>query len=101
MTRSIRVLTLLALAQPIGRLRRGGVIVDGGHGECTIDIILGPNWPEFCILHKANSPLSSRHHSFQSDCRGTAITKNEKSREVEGTAASGPVEPHVDAEKIM
>lgn len=44
------MLTLLALAQPIGRERRGGVIVDGGHGESTIDIILGPNWPEFCML---------------------------------------------------
>lgn len=46
----IRVLTLLALAHPIGRERRGGVIVDGGHGQRTIDIILGPNWPEFCML---------------------------------------------------
>lgn len=32
-------LTLFALAHPIARERRGGVIVDGGHGRRTIDII--------------------------------------------------------------
>lgn len=37
------ILTLLALARAIGRERRGGVIIHGGHGKSSIDIILGPN----------------------------------------------------------
>jgi hypothetical protein len=42
-----QALTLFALAHPIDRERRGGVIVDGGHGKGTIDIILCPNRPRF------------------------------------------------------
>jgi len=43
-------LTLFALAHPIARERRGGVIVDGGHGRRTIDIIPCAIWPRLCIL---------------------------------------------------
>lgn len=45
------MLTLLALAHPVARERRGGVIVNnGGHGGEIIDIIRSLDRPLFFIL---------------------------------------------------
>ena len=49
-----QALTLFALAHPIRREWRGGVIGDGGHGRSTIDIIR-PNRPRFCIIRVTNT----------------------------------------------
>lgn len=49
------------LVHPVGRKRRGSVIVGGGHSKTTIDIISCAHRSRFCILLKQTTRVLSRH----------------------------------------
>ena len=84
---ALQALTLFALAHPIRRERRGGVIVDGGHGRSTIDIIR-PNRPRFCIIRVTNTshfkPSWANSETIAEDNATNNEIKKQKCREVEG-----------------
>lgn len=94
-------LTLFALAHPIARERRGSVIVSGGHGGRTIDIIPCAGRPRLCILLDQLRPGHSGHHArWLPRVKGHSMRGKAKKFGKSRTAGSGLVEPHVDAEKV-